>query len=304
MTNIYAKILKCIANSIGFYLAKIPHRLFLWHVKTLANIMRIFDRRRFKDARVNLDFIYGEQMDNEEKNRIIKTCYENFAFVLLETIRVIFIPLDKNTQRFEFIDEHHILDTLHKDNGAVLISAHYGYWEAIAHVLPPRYAWCNMASLGRLTPFDAINQMIIERRESQNVKFIDKKGAFKHLLKLYSGGNALAGILVDQNISEGEGIWVDFFGKRATHTTVASVLSRRFNVGIVPVMISIHNEYKNFQVRFYPPIYCNKSKDSALDILEATQSQANVIEYAIRSKPQDWFWFHKRWKSAYKIYQQ
>ena len=41
-------------------------------------------------------------------------------------------------------------------------------------------------------------------------------------------------------------------------------------------------------------------KDSTADILQATQAQANVIEAAIRAKPQDWFWFHKRWKSAYK----
>ena len=157
-----------------------------------------------------------------------------------------------------------------------------------------------MASLGRLTQFSAINELIIQRREMQNVKFIDKKGAFKHLLKLYGAENALAGILVDQNISASEGVWVEFFGKKATHTTIASVLSRRFNVGIVPVMIEIKENYKSFEVRFHPPIYCKKSEDSTQDILEATQAQADAIEKAIRAKPQDWFWFHKRFKSAYQ----
>ncbi len=298
--KIFKGVIKTIANCMGYCLAKMPHWLFLGHIKSLALIMRICDRRRFKDAKANLDFVYGTQMSEEQKHTIIKICYENFAFVLLETIRVAFIPLEKHTQRFNFVDEHYLLDTLQKDKGAVAISAHYGYWEAIANVLVPRYPWCNMASLGRLTSFNPINEMIIERRELQNAKFIDKKGAFKHLLKLYSGENPLAGILVDQNISEDEGIWVDFFGKRATHTTIASVLSRRFGVGIVPIMISIGQDYKNFEVRYYPPIYCKKSEDSTADILQATQAQANVIEAAIRAKPQDWFWFHKRWKSAYK----
>lgn len=298
--NVLAKILRYVANGLGFFLAHIPHRLFVWHIKSLAFMMRIFDRRRFKDAKANLDFVYGEEMSEEQKRALIKKCYENFAFVLLETIRVPFISTEAYARCFTFIDEHYILESLQKDKGAVLVSAHYGYWEAMASVLPPRYAWCNMASLGRLTPFDAINQMIISRRELQKVKFIDKKGAFKHLLKLYGGGNALAGILIDQNISESEGVWIEFFGKRATHTTIASVLSRRFNVGIVPVMISINEDYRRFEVRFYPPIYCKKSEDSNADILEATQSQADTIEGAIRAKPQDWFWFHKRWKSAYR----
>ncbi|MCH5313337.1 MAG: lipid A biosynthesis lauroyl acyltransferase [Helicobacter sp.] len=298
--NFWAKIVQIIANTLGFYLAKMPHWLFLWHIKSLAFVMRIFDRRRFKDAQANLDFVYGEEMSKEQKCHIIKTCYDNFAFVILETIRLPFIPQEKYEPLFSFVDEHYFLDTLEKDKGAVLVSAHYGYWEAMASILPPRYKWCNTASLGRLTPFNAINQMIIARRELQKVKFIDKKGAFKHLLKLYSSDNAVAGILIDQNISENEGIWVDFFGKKATHTTIASVLSRRFDVGIVPVMISINKDYKSFEVRFYPPIYCAKSKESAVDIQEATQAQAYIIEQAIRAKPEDWFWFHKRWKSAYK----
>ena len=296
----FTKILKAIASCLGFYLSKIPHWFFVWHIVALAFIMRAVDRRRYKDAKANLDFVYGEQMSEVDKKTLIQTCYKNFAFVLLETIRVPFIPLDKHTKRFRFIDEEYILQTLEKDKGAVLISAHYGYWEAMASVLPPRYHWCNMASLGRLTQFGAINELIIQRREMQNVKFIDKKGAFKHLLKLYGAENALAGILVDQNISASEGVWVEFFGKKATHTTIASVLSRRFSVGIVPVMIEIKENYKSFEVRFYPPIYCKKSEDSTQDILEATQAQADAIEKAIRAKPQDWFWFHKRFKSAYQ----
>ncbi|TLD96284.1 lipid A biosynthesis lauroyl acyltransferase [Helicobacter jaachi] len=294
-----AWIIRAVVNVLGFYLAKMPHRCFVWHIKTLAFMFRICDKRRKNDAQANLDFAYGEDLSKQAKREIIKGCYENFAFVLLETIRVTFIPIERYTQRFNFVDEHYILQSLHKDKGAVLISAHYGLWEAMASVLPPRYNWCNMASLGRLTPFDAINRVIIARREAQNVKFIDKKGAFKHLLKLYSAPNALAGILIDQNIAQSEGVWVEFFGKRATHTTIASVLSRRFNVGIVPVMISINEGFKSFEVRFYPPIYCPKSDDSKADILEATQAQANVVERAIRAKPKDWFWFHKRWKSAY-----
>ena len=298
------RLLGVISAILGFYLAKMPHWLFVGHIKGLAGLMRLVDRRRHRDARANLDFVYGQSMSEAEKERLIKGCYENFAFVLLETLRVPFIPLERYVERFSFVDERYILESLARDKGAVLISAHYGLWEAMASVLPPRYAWCNMASLGRVTQFEAINELIIKRREMQNVKFIDKKGAFKHLLKLYSQGNALAGILVDQNIAEYEGTWVEFFGKRATHTTIASVLSRRFGVGVVPVMISIGRGWREFEVRFYEPIYCEKSEDSKADIDRATQAQASVIEGAIRAKPQDWFWFHKRFKSAYgEIYQ-
>lgn len=293
------KFFKCFVDILGFCLAKMPHWLFMCCVSMLAWIMSKIDRRRHRDARANLDLVYGEDMDNAQKEAIIKRCYKNFAFVLLESIRVPFIPMEEHSARFDFVDEKYILESLARDGSAVLVSAHFGYWEAMASVLPPRYHWCNMASLGRLTAFKAINEMIIARRELQHVKFIDKKGAFKHLLKLYSGKNALAGILIDQNMSESEGIWVEFFGKKVTHTTIASVLSRRFGVGVVVVMIGISEDYRRFEVRFYEPIYCEKSEDSVDDIFRATQAQARTIETAIAHKPQDWFWFHRRFKSAY-----
>ena len=133
--NVLAKILRYVADGLGFFLAHIPHRLFVWHIKSLAFMMRIFDRRRFKDAKANLDFVYGEEMSEEQKRALIKKCYENFAFVLLETIRVPFISTEAYARYFTFIDEHYILESLQKDKGAVLVSAHYGYWEAMASVL-------------------------------------------------------------------------------------------------------------------------------------------------------------------------
>ena len=64
--NVLAKILRYVADGLGFFLAHIPHRLFVWHIKSLAFMMRIFDRRRFKDAKANLDFVYGEEMSEEQ----------------------------------------------------------------------------------------------------------------------------------------------------------------------------------------------------------------------------------------------
>lgn len=297
-------LLEILSGALGFYLAKMPHICFVWHIKALAWIFYALDKRRYNDAYANLEFVYQQTLSHEEKHAIIRRCYENFAFVLLESIRVVYLNPQTYAKRFVFIDEHHITESIGKDGGAVLVSAHFGYWEAMATILPPRYRMCQMASLGRLTQFESINHMIIKRRESNGVRMIDKKGAFKHLLKMYAQKNALVGILVDQNISLHEGIEVEFFGKRATHTTIASVLSRRFGVNIVPVFINPNKDYSRYEVRFYEPIRANNSHNMSQDILEATQTQAHITQRVIESSPSSWFWFHKRFKVFYPdIYQ-
>lgn len=297
--KIMIKLVEYLVNGFGFLLAKLPHKGFIAVVRSVAFLMKIADKRRFFNAMENLDFIYEQALAQKEKEKIVDKCYKNFAFILLESIAVKFISPKKYNQKFEFIDEHYLLDSLEIDGSAILVGGHFGYWEAMATALPQRYRQYEMASLGRLTDFKAINRLIIDRREAQGVRLIEKKGAFRHLLKLYSRGRALAGILVDQNISADDGVWVNFFGKETTHTTIASILSRRFGVNIVPVFIDFNQDYSRFQIRFYSPIRTQNSQDFEKDILEATQSQANVTEEVIRANPSSWFWFHKRWKAKY-----
>lgn len=294
------RFLSGFVSFFGWLLAIVPHCVFLVFVKSLGLLMyRLDNKNRYNDAKTNLDFIYGDTLTPEQKKEIIKRCYQNFAFVILESIRVTNIPYHKHQKRFEVIDEHYLLECLDSKGSAVLISGHFGYWEAMATFLPPRYRKCQMASLGRLTGIDSVDSLIISRREFQGVKFINKAGAFKHLLRLYSGGNALAGILTDQSMNKSEGIEVEFMGKKATHTPIASILSRRFGVGIVPVFIDFDESYSKFVVRFFPAIFAPHTQDSSADILQATQAQANITAHAIQTNPKSWFWFHRRWKEFY-----
>lgn len=85
-----------------------------------------------------------------------------------------------------------------------------------------------------MTKFAPINHMIMSRREAFGVRFVNKVGAMKELIKMYNQGNGLVGILVDQNVAPKDGVVVKFFNKDATHTTIASILSRRYNIDIQP----------------------------------------------------------------------
>ena len=41
------------------------------------------------------------------------------------------------------------------------------------------------------------------------------------------------------------------------------------------------------------------TSDSKADILAMTQAQSDFIERIIREKPDEWFWFHRRFKAKY-----
>lgn len=77
--------------------------------------MKIFDRRCYFDVKVNLDFVFGDFKSEEEKKRIIKKGYENFVFIILEIIRVIFIFKDEYDFCFMFINEENVWKFLNKE---------------------------------------------------------------------------------------------------------------------------------------------------------------------------------------------
>ena len=306
MKNILYKIFEIPIIVFGFYLAKIPHCLFYSHIKSLAWLLRKCDKRRYKDALANLDFAFENTLSTKEKQQIIKRCYRNFVFVILESIRLPYLNPHTYYQRFCIQNKDLLFDILKKDTSLIMLSAHYGYWEALGTIFPMEinkdfgnFRDYGIYSLGRLTGIDFIDQMIIKRREIFNVGLINKTGAFKKLLKLYASKPTAVGILVDQNISQSEGIEIDFFSKRATHTTIASILSRRFDIPIVPVLIDFNENYSSFSVQISEPFKTPNTQDMQRDIQESTQKQALILENAIRKNPSSWFWFHKRWKTFY-----
>lgn len=286
----------------GMYLAAIPHRLFYVHILFFSTLVRWIDKRRHLDAKNNLKFIYGE-CDSDIAKELIRRCYENFVFVVLESIRLPYLNKERYLKRFEFKGKENLFSLLRQGKNVVLVSAHYGYWEALGTAIPLQLQKegidYEMASLGRLTEVEFVDRMLRKRREIFNVRLINKKGAFRELLKLYTHSKVGTGILIDQNISKEEGIEMDFLGKRAMQTTITSILSRRFDCALVPILIDFNRDYSQFTIHITSPIYCEKTSDMKEDIRICTQKQVRVIEEKIQENPSSWLWFHKRWKSFY-----
>ena len=73
---------------------------------------------------------------------------------------------------------------------------------------------------------------------------------------------------------------------------------------VIPVFVTTE-DYETYTVRFREPLPVIKTDDEEADILAMTQMQADVTETAIRERPDEYFWLHRRFKNQYpKIYQQ
>jgi KDO2-lipid IV(A) lauroyltransferase len=113
------------------------------------------------------------------------------------------------------------------------------------------------------------------------------------LRQLKTGGGV--GILIDQRVREDQGIEVPFFGHPAwTHPILARV-ARKTGAPVVPTF-ALRDAPGRYTLRYEAPLMVEDLTESERDDVPLTTSYMAVLEAAIRDRPEQWLWYHDRWK--------
>ena len=285
----------------GFYTLKflifiLPSSLQNMLAKFLAFAFMKLKKKRFHVVMTNLDLAFGETKTKEEKLEIAKKCYYNFA----KYLGINFI-LNQNTtkqkilEQVVFKNEHFLLDAIRSGRPIIVTTAHFGQWEIFPLAVAAYFGPSSV--LGRKLDSSVMDKILRANRAQFNVELIDKDGGAKDILKALKAGR-IVGILVDQNTAPKDGIKVQFFGKDVLHTPAASVLAQKTNALIINAFIYQKGENLN-EICFEQPIDISTfDKEDAVQ--KATQMQCSACEEMVRARPEEYFWFHQRFKRFYE----
>ena len=285
----------------GFYTLKflifiLPSSLQNLLAKFLAFAFIKLKKKRFHIVMTNLNLAFGETKTKEEKLEIAKKCYYNFA----KYLGINFI-LNQNTTKQKilkqvvFKNEHFLLDAMKSGRPIIVTTAHFGQWEIFSLAVAAHFGPSSV--LGRKLDSSVMDKILRANRAQFDVELIDKNGGAKDILKALKA-RRLVGILVDQNTAPQDGIKVQFFGKDVLHTPAASVLAQKTNALIINAFIYQKGENLN-EICFEEPIDISTfDKEDAVQ--KATQMQCSACEEMVRAKPEEYFWFHQRFKRFYE----
>ena len=285
----------------GFYTLKflifiLPSSLQNLLAKFLAFAFMKLKKKRFHVVMTNLDLAFGETKTKEEKLEIAKKCYYNFA----KYLGINFI-LNQNTTKQKilkqvvFKNEHFLLDAMKSGRPIIVTTAHFGQWEIFGLAVAAHFGPSSV--LGRKLDSSVMDKILRANRAQFNVELIDKDGGAKDILKALKA-RRIVGILVDQNTAPKDGIKVQFFGKDVLHTPAASVLAQKTNALIINAFIYQKGENLN-EICFEEPIDISTfDKEDAVQ--KATQMQCSACEEMVRARPEEYFWFHQRFKRFYE----
>ena len=234
------------------------------------------------------------ELGDEERLRILRGSFSNLGRLLVEFTH--FPSLNKRNiadlvtcEGFE-----HYQNAVRRGKGVLFLTAHFGAWElsCFAHSL-----YANpMKFVVREIDNSRVESLIDSYRGLSGNTPIDKRHASRDILKALRNNETL-GILVDQNTTRDEGVFVDFFGIPAATTPAIATLALRTGATVIPGFLIWDSHARKHCLRFDPAVDLISTGDPTKDILENTRAFNRILENMIRRHPDHWLWIHRRWKT-------
>ena len=102
--------------------------------------------------------------------------------------------------------------------------------------------------------------------------------------------------VLDQNATRSIGVFVDFFGRPACTMSGLAVLAERTGAEVIAAVPWREGPGRHV-LTVLPAIPFERQADREETVRHMTQVYTRVIEDAIKARPAQWFWTHKRWRT-------
>jgi Kdo2-lipid IVA lauroyltransferase/acyltransferase len=269
-----------------------PRRYGIGIMSALAKVFHILAPEHHAVMIYNLTLAFGDEKTVREIQQIARDVPRHFAVAGVDALRIPNIIRD-GIDRYVKAENMHILDeALRAGNGAILLTGHFGNWELMgAYVAQKQYP---IRVVGSPLKNPMLDKLLVDMRNRAGYRNIPRGKSAKEILRALKKGELL-GVLIDQDIKKINGVFVDFFGRKA-HTPIGPlVLAAKFGISVIPMFMNLEKDL-TYHIQCFDPIELTHTGDTERDIVINTQKCSDVYEKIIRQHPEQWAWFHRRWK--------
>ena len=279
---------------IAFILASfIPRKIVALCVYPVGWIWFKLDRYHRNIALDNMTQAFKDELDPAACYALAQSNFFQLIRVALELPSLLRLEKDNMHSYVEICGEDNVKEALDRGKGVLFLTAHLGNWELMALATPLKF---NFPSYVMVRPLDhkPMDAILTEIRSRTGNCVIDKDksaGLVRGLLLR----NQVIGILLDQNASWYEGVYVPFFGRTACTNKGLAMFALRYDATVVPAFNS-RLAGGRYRIIFHPPVSLIKTGDIGRDIVENTALFNRIIEENIRMAPDNWLWVHRRWR--------
>jgi KDO2-lipid IV(A) lauroyltransferase len=282
LLRLFIRMVSCIPLPVAQFTGRI-----------LGSLVFLLPMSRKAVALDNLIQSFGPEMSADEAKRLLRKVYIHFGQMFLEVPHAMRLT-PRNVHRYvTFESEEHLLDALKKGKGVLALTGHLGNWEIESTAGAMRFE--NLAVVARPLDFEPLERLVIDLRSRYGTEIIPKQRSMRKLLTSLRE-NKIIVILLDQNVDWYEGAFVNFFGRPACTNKGLALVALKTGAPVVPVF-SAKAKDGRYRIMIGKEVDLIRTGDKLRDVEENTALFTSIIERHIREHPDQWFWFHKRWKT-------
>ena len=177
--------------------------------------------------------------------------------------------------------------------GVLLVTGHYGNWEIAAATVASR--GIPIAAIVRRQGNRLVDERLQQLRRNLGVETIYQGQAPTRVPRILRA-NGVVGIVGDQDARR-SGVFVPFFNRLASTHRGPALFALRLNA---PVFSCIARRLPGSKVRYEirgERVEFERTGELDRDVEALTRELASRLEKEVRMQPEQYFWFHKRWKT-------
>jgi len=247
-------------------------------------------RRRIIDF--NLRLAFPEKSDSERR-RLAREVTRHFARSALDAIRIQRLHPDDLLATVDISGWENVELATAFGRGVIFLTAHIGSWEVAALVIGLKLE-AGLSVVNRPLDNPLLEVELDRLRRLYGNRIFGKRSIVREMLRELKAGNAV-GILIDQRVREDQGVEVPFFGHPAWTHPILARLCRKTRAPVVPTF-AFRNASGSYDLRFDKQVVVDDIDDAQRDDVRLTARFMAVLETAIRERPEQWLWYHDRWK--------
>ena len=260
----------------------------------VGDIMYRVDKRHYDRSMDNLRACFPGQPERVYK-RLTRDSFRLFPLLGVETMLAPrYVKLNRLKQHFVLGDKvGEVLRILaEQERGCILVTAHYGNWEVLGYMLAEM--GFGMTTVARVLDNPHINAYVIDIREKNGAKIVDKRGAMSIIPKKLDE-NMPVGFTADQDAGK-KGMFVNYFNRPASTFKSIGLLAMKYDV---PIVCGVARRL-GYDFRFYLDaeiIHRDEWKDQPDPLRYLTQEYTSRLEKLVSKEPGQYLWIHRRWKT-------
>ncbi|MCC6220128.1 MAG: lysophospholipid acyltransferase family protein [Deltaproteobacteria bacterium] len=289
----------------------LPPRLLISVTKQIGILIKIFCPREVKLATRQLELAL--EVPKEERSKIVRNLFRHVGesigeLLLIDRLEV--TPYMEGAKKRKFPwqisisspSTAYVQKVINSPKGAIGLSAHIGCFELLAAY------YCaigmNLTVVGRTPNYSFLEYILRNLRLAYGTKTIwrNELNSGQKILRALKKGGTVA-FLIDQDTSL-DNAFSPFFGLRAASPFGPIVIGLKYGLPIFSSFIirtdALTHEVHTKQIDYSNIFDSSSDKHSREEIMLAAQYVLDIynkrLEKVIREHPEQWIWWHRRWR--------